>query len=129
MEVCYKTEMWIWAKKINVDTGKLSQIAPVVPAVAAARPPECRQEPEVRESLNGLRVRWRLKAVVRQAQWKTLPVNVRLQEKGIQRTGDCAILEGRKTMNVRLNKCSYLDVPFQSVREMYTRVEAQGKAV
>ena len=72
----------------------------VVKATAAAKPPEQRQQPEVWESLNVLKVPCRLKTLIRQALWKKLPVNVRCQDKGVKETADCTICGKEETMHI-----------------------------
>ena len=98
-------------------------------ALAAARRPEERQSPEVWVVLDKLKAPWRFKSFVRQALWKKLAVNTRLQQKGIRDSNQCPICTHAEDHEHGIKKCPYLDTPFQLVRPMFKRVKMDGKVV
>ena len=60
---------------------------------------------------------------------KKLPVEIRLQDKGIKGTAGWAICGKEEDHAHRLRKHSYLDIPSQMVRGLYTRVKLQDKVL
>ena len=98
-------------------------------AMALANVPEQRQTQEVWARLDELQAPWKLKSFVRQALWRKLAVNVRLQQKGIRDSALCPLCQKVEDHEHRLKKCAFLEVPFQLVRAMFKRVKVDGKVV
>ena len=83
-----KKEMTIGRQCVSVDQWTLKNVSR---ALAAASRPEERQSPEVWAVLDMVKAPWRFKSFVRQALWKKLAVNSRLQQKGIRDSNRCPL--------------------------------------